>query len=112
MKVPGQSNMTTNQECPWRPSLRQATPRFGLAALVGGLACTAATAGVLKSSNGKETTSWPSETTPVSPAVILAVIEAAANALLVIAFRDGCRIAWWLKMLKGGSVDDCHGSWD
>lgn len=91
--------------------MRAAAPWFGLAALLGGLACTAVTAGVLVLSDGKETTSWPTETTPVSPAVMLAILTAAANALLLIAFRDGCTIAWWSKMLKGGTVDDCHTYW-
>ena len=102
---------TTEQEHPWQPGVWKSAPWFGLFALLGGAIFTAATAAVLKLSDGKETASWPTETTPVSPAVMLAVLTAAANAMLVIAFRDGCRIAWWLKMLKGSNINDCHGYW-
>ncbi|KKA24257.1 hypothetical protein T310_1690 [Rasamsonia emersonii CBS 393.64] len=47
----------------------------------------------------------------MSPAVMLAVLTAVANVLLSLAFSEGCTIAWWVKMLQGGNIRDCHWYW-
>lgn len=94
----------------WKPGDLSAAPLMGLAALVGGMACGLGTIFVLAASDGKSTT-WPMEERPISPAVMLAVLTAVANVLLSLAFSEGCTIAWWVKMLQGGNIRDCHWYW-
>ena len=99
------------QEIPWRPGFLRRAPWLGISALLGTLACTAACPIVLIASNGKPIDSWPSPSRPVQPAVLLSILSAAANALLLVAVREGYTIAWWVKLLRGGNLSDCHRHW-
>lgn len=96
---------------PWRPGFWSRAPVFGLLALVGAVICSVGTAVVLATSNGREQQTWPSPDVWVQPSVALSVLTAATNALLIMAFQEGVTISWWIKMLQGGNLNDCHRYW-
>ena len=96
---------------PWQPGLRRRAPWVGMASLVLGLLCILFTALILYSAHGNRVDSWPSQSCAVQPAVLLAFISAATNVLLNYAMSEGCIIAWWLKALEGGDVNDLHRYW-
>lgn len=98
-------------EMPWKSGFFQNVPWLGFAALLIAVLCTAAAPVILILSNGKTVESWPSESLPVQPAVLLAIFTSAANALLLFALRRGATIAWWLKMLMGADLNECHRYW-
>ncbi|RYP07553.1 hypothetical protein DL764_002430 [Monosporascus ibericus] len=87
-------------------------PVLGLSALLGALACSVGTAAVLASSNGKEHMAWPSPDLSVQPSVVLSVLTASINAMLILALHEGATISWWIKMMLGGSLNDCHRYWN
>src|SRR2546429_494868 len=99
------------QSRPWEPGVLKQLPWLGLSALLGAFLCAIATAVILKSSNGRLTDAWPTKTLTVQPTVLLALLTAAANALLQYAFHEGCTVAWWLKALEGGDVNEFHRYW-
>ncbi|RYO80751.1 hypothetical protein DL766_010181 [Monosporascus sp. MC13-8B] len=87
-------------------------PVLGLSALLGALVCSLGTAAVLASSDGKEYESWPSPDLSVQPSVVLSVLTASVNAMLLLALHEGATISWWIKMMLGGSLNDCHRYWN
>ncbi|RYP12246.1 hypothetical protein DL765_007431 [Monosporascus sp. GIB2] len=87
-------------------------PVLGLSALLGALACSVGTAAVLASSDGKEHESWPSPDLSVQPSVVLSVLTASVNAMLLLALHEGATISWWIKMMLGASLNDCHRYWN
>lgn len=99
------------EHSPWKPGFWSRAPWFGLLSLLGAFICTVGAAVVLATSNGAEHQTWPNRDIAVQPSVVLSVLTAATNALLVLAFGEGVTIAWWTKMLRGGSLNDCHRYW-
>jgi Protein of unknown function (DUF3176) len=67
---------------------------------------------VLQLSAGKPIDSWPTREYHIQPTVLLAILSATANTLLRYAFFEGYTIAWWLKALRGGTIDDLHRYWE
>lgn len=96
---------------PWKPGFWSRAPWFGILALFGSFICAIGTAIVLVTSNGREHESWPTPDLWVQPSVVISVLTAAANALVIMAFQEGVTISWWLKMLEGGDLNDCHRYW-
>ncbi|KAF7555271.1 hypothetical protein G7Z17_g2283 [Cylindrodendrum hubeiense] len=96
----------------WRPGTLKSIPWVGLLALVLTLGCAVAIVGVLFSANGVATDSWPSEEHPIQVAVVLAVLIAMGNAGLTMAYGEGVTLTWWVKMLKGGNLNDSHRYWE
>ena len=82
-----------------------------MASLILGLLCILFTALILYSAHGSRVDMWPYSTHTVQPAVLLAFISTATNVLLNYAMSEGCIIAWWLKALEGGEVNDLHRYW-
>ena len=99
------------EHSPWKPGFWSRAPWFGLLSLLGAFICTIGAAVVLATSHGAEHETWPNRDMAVQPSVVLSVLSAATNALLVLAFGEGVTIAWWTKMLRGGSLNDCHRYW-
>lgn len=97
---------------PSKRSIIAALPLLGIAALFGALICTVSSSVILLLSDGQPVDSWPSATVQIQPAVILAILTALANALLLLALREGGAIAWWVKMLEGATLSDCHRYWE
>ncbi|RYP61715.1 hypothetical protein DL771_010035 [Monosporascus sp. 5C6A] len=64
------------------------------------------------SSDGKEHGTWPSPDLSVQPSVVLSVLTASVNAMLILVLREGATISWWIKMMLGGSLNDCHRYWN
>jgi len=90
----------------------QHLPWVSLSALFGTIVCAFAILGVLLSANGKPIDAWPNDKTPVQVAVVLAIIGAVGNATMLLAHREGVAVAWWLKMRRGGNLNDCHRYWE
>jgi len=104
--------MYQQQGNPWKPGVWARLPWSGLLSVVGAVIATVATIAVLTSSNGKPTREWPSENYPIQPAVLLAILTTIANALISYALYEGAALAWWIKMLRGGTLQDCHRYWE
>ncbi|KAL6410613.1 hypothetical protein AUP68_07040 [Ilyonectria robusta] len=94
----------------WRPGLKS-VPWMGLLALLLTLGCGVGIVVVLISANGVATDSWPFEDQPIQVAVVLAVLIAVGNAGLTMAYSEGVTLTWWVKMLKGGNLNDSHRYW-
>ncbi|KAN0099206.1 hypothetical protein V8E51_012981 [Hyaloscypha variabilis] len=90
----------------WEPGARRRLPYRGVLALLGCLGCIAISFIVLVKSNGQPTSSWT-----LSPAVYIALATTGTNMLARYAFKEGMRIAWWRRALRGGTVRDLHDHW-
>jgi len=97
---------------PWTPGAVRNLPWFALLALLGAVVCMAGAIAVLVSSNGQRTDSWPRESTPVKTSVLLAILAALSNACLRFALSEAGTVAWWVMMLRGGTLNDAHRYWE
>ncbi|CAG9982045.1 unnamed protein product [Clonostachys byssicola] len=93
------------------PSFLKSIPWAGMLGLVVTVLAAIAIIVMLKTADGKATDAWPSEARAIQLSVILAILIALANSSLTLAFNEGAALAWWLKMLKGGNLDDSHRYW-
>ncbi|KAM0460082.1 hypothetical protein ACHAO4_002212 [Trichoderma viride] len=90
----------------WSPGIIRRLPYIGILALVGCIACIAASVGILVASNGQPIDDWS-----VSPTVYLALLTTALNILARVAFGEGIKIAWWNAAIRGTSVFSLHDYW-
>jgi hypothetical protein len=90
----------------WEPGFWQQFPYRGALAILGCIGFIIASIVVLVKSEGVPVSSWI-----VSPSVYLAFFMAATNILARFAFKEGVKIAWWCKALKGGTIKQLHGQW-
>jgi hypothetical protein len=99
-----------NQQPPgsskWSPGFVRRFPLIGIVALVGCVACIAASVGVLVASNGQPIDSWT-----ISPALYLALLTTALNTLAGVAFGEGVKIAWWSSAVRGTTVFSLQSYW-
>ncbi|VUC30229.1 unnamed protein product [Clonostachys rosea] len=95
----------------YRPRFFKSVPWAGLFGLVVNVLTTVAIVIILVMAEGKATEAWPTESAPIQLSVILAILIALGNAALTLAFREGAALTWWLKMLKGGNLNDSHRYW-
>lgn len=97
---------------PWTPGAVRNLPWFALLALLGAVVCMAGAIAVLVSSDGQRADRWPRESTPLKTSVLLAIFAALANACLRFALSEAGTVAWWVMMLRGGTLSDAHRYWE
>ncbi|CAM1505891.1 Fc.00g115280.m01.CDS01 [Cosmosporella sp. VM-42] len=88
----------------WKPGFSRHVPWIALVNILGFTVCCIALGIVLWKSDGKEISTWPDSSRPVSVSVLLSLGVSVANLCLVIALQSGYEIAWWLQALKGAEL--------
>ena len=94
------------QQQPWSPSLVQAGPVAGLAAILFAFVQTFACYAVLRASDGDAVAKWKYQ-----PTVYLAVLTALSNKALAFAVVQGTVITFWLRVLNGTTLGQLHRDW-
>ncbi|KAK5173051.1 uncharacterized protein LTR77_003173 [Saxophila tyrrhenica] len=94
------------QQNVWNPSVLQVRPLVGLLALCVTSSCVFASFAVLLVSDGQPVSDWP-----LSPAVSLAIITAAANSALALAYMEAVPISWWYSTTRGRSIRALERQW-
>jgi hypothetical protein len=89
----------------WEPGWKQ-FPVAGVLALIGSFLFMVASIVVLVVSAGQSPSAWM-----VSPTVYVAAFTTASNLLAQYSFKQGAKIAWWYKALRGGTIGDLHHHW-
>ncbi|PQE06655.1 hypothetical protein CJF31_00009801 [Rutstroemia sp. NJR-2017a BVV2] len=89
----------------WEPGWKQ-FPVGGVLALIGSLLFMVASIVVLVVSAGQSPSAWM-----VSPTVYVAAFTTVSNLLAQYSFKQGAKIAWWYKALRGGTIGDLHHHW-
>ncbi|KAK4508201.1 hypothetical protein PRZ48_001939 [Zasmidium cellare] len=90
----------------WRPSYKRIGPVLGLMALGFIMLAIPASALVLALSNGKPVEQWR-----VQPSVFISVLTGVGNKALSFASIQGAIITWWVKALRGTTLQDLHYDW-
>ena len=90
----------------WHPTAFQIRPLIGILGLCVAITCAFASLSVLMVSDGQPTENWP-----VSPAVLLAIITAAANSAIALAYMEAVPIAFWHSMMRGRTVRSLERQW-
>lgn len=96
----------------WRAGIFRSVPWLGICALVVTLFTIALLIAVLCSASEQAVDAWPSEQRPAHLAVVLAILVAVGNTALLVAHREAITISWWVKMIRGGDLGDCHRYWE
>ncbi|PQE28098.1 hypothetical protein CJF32_00005849 [Rutstroemia sp. NJR-2017a WRK4] len=89
----------------WEPGWKQ-FPFTGVLALVGSFFFMVASIVILVVSAGQSPSDWM-----VSPTVYVAAFTTLSNLLAQYSFKQGAKIAWWYKALRGGTIGDLHHHW-
>lgn len=90
----------------WRPSVFRVGPLAGLVALVFAFLQIFASYAVLQASNGAPIKSWRYQ-----PTVYLAILVAISNKALAFAAIQGTVVTFWLRVLKGTTLQQLHRDW-
>ncbi|KAM3086418.1 hypothetical protein ACMFMG_000553 [Clarireedia jacksonii] len=89
----------------WEPGWKQ-FPIAGVSALIGSFLFMVASIIVLVVSKGQSPSAWT-----ISPTVYIAAFTTLSNILAQFSFKQGAKMAWWYKALRGGTIGDLHYHW-
>lgn len=89
-----------------------ATPWMGITALITAALSAAGIVIALFSATDKHTDSWPTRAAPVQLSVMIATLMAIGAGALRVAHVEGAAISWWVRMLKGSNLYECHRYWE
>ena len=90
----------------WVPGIWAQLPIRGVLAIVCCLVCIAGSIAILVRSDGAPVADWT-----LSPTVYLALFTTGINLSARLAFKEGVKISWWCKAIRGATVRDLHYLW-
>ena len=90
----------------WKPSLLRIGPLVGLFAICFAVLQIIASYAVLKTSHHDAVANWKYQ-----PTVYLAILTAISNKALAFAVVQGTVITWWLKAVRGTTLNAMHQDW-
>ncbi|EME40731.1 hypothetical protein DOTSEDRAFT_55859 [Dothistroma septosporum NZE10] len=92
----------------WKPGYLNRLPVLGLGSLIVVLLCAIGSVLTLSIADGKSQSQWPQQ---IAPNVIVNILNSVTNICFGVAISHGIAIAWWRKILQGGTVRQLNRNW-